>query len=135
MNKNATIPIVNNHAQQSKYPTPEDVQAFDERIKNHPVLKAQEYVSKYNRAPNDDMLSIILSEIVLEIPVLQKQRPNTKTVFFGILNELDDKWRCFCRHCGNEKAYKRAFEQTIRMQASQIYFEWVRYRKLTVRRK
>lgn len=118
-----------------KYPTPEDVKAFDEMVANHPVLKTAAYVERYKADPTDETINGIMSDIVLEIPVLRKQRGESKTVFFGILNELDDKWRSFVRHCGNDKVSIHAFKAVMHQNMQAAYFEWISYRKLTLRRK
>ena len=120
-----------------KYPTPEDVKAYEERIKNHPVLKASEYIARYKANPTNETVSQVMSDIIMEVSVLQEQRKGntSKTVLWGILNEQNDKWRSFCRHCGNNDISPNAFENVLRQKMTVGYFEWKQYRKLTTERK
>ena len=123
----------------TKYPTPEDVKAYDEKIAGHPILKTMDYIERYKANPIPETLNSIMSDIIMEIPVLQKKLEvksgKSKTVFFGILNTQNDKWRSFVRRCGNKELSQHAFENVIYKQMTGMYIEWIRYRKLTIGRK
>lgn len=120
---------------EKQYPTPEDVKAYEEKIAGHPVLKAMDYIERYKANPTPETLNSIMSDIVMEIPVLQKDIGNDKTKFFGILNRQDEKWRAIVRRCGNKDVSQRAFESVIYKNMPGAYWEWKRYRKLTINRR
>jgi hypothetical protein len=119
----------------NKYPTPEDVKAYDKMVDAHKVSSVSDYVERYKATPTQETLNSIMKDIILEIPVMQKTRGKERSAFFGILNELSDKWRSFVRHSGNKELNQRAFEGVISQQMPGAYIEWIRYRKLTTRRK
>jgi hypothetical protein len=120
-----------------KYPTPEDIRAYEEKLASHKILKSSEYIERYKANPKIETLNGIMNDLILELSLLNKEKnpKNIKTIFFGILNRQDEKWRAIVRRCGDKDVSPRAFEKIIYDQMPGAYIEWKRYRKLTVGRK
>jgi hypothetical protein len=92
-------------------------------------MKAKEYAAQYKANPTNEELARIAVAMFVESKTLIEQRHiSTYSGLFAILDEIDNKWRCFVRLTDDLSLKSDGFKDLLKFEMSFAYYPWMDYR-------